>query len=170
MKPEDKITCADIEYVVSAWFNWRQNLIVPNISWGLGIHECDLLICSKVGFCTEVEIKISKADLIKDKEKSHGHNSDKIKFLYFAIPDYLNTDEIISHIPERAGILTIKNNGKRLVVSEIKEPQRNINAIKLTEKEQYEIARLGTMRIFGMKLKIKKLQDLLDETRSRTAV
>jgi hypothetical protein len=142
------------------------NLIVPNISWGLGLHECDLLICSKTSYCTEVEIKISKSDLIKDKEKSHGHNSDKIKFLYFAIPDYLNTDEIISHIPERAGILVVRNNGKRLVVSKIREPQRNITAVKITNQERYEIARLGTMRIFGMKLKIKKLQDLLNETRN----
>jgi len=148
-----EISTEEMEYIIANHFGIRTNLIVPNVSWGLGIHECDLLICTKSGYCTEIEIKISAADLKKDKEKQHGHNSDKIKYLYFAIPDYLNTEEIISHIPERAGILTIRNNGKRFVVLHEREPQRNVKATKLTTQEQYEMARLGSLRIWGLKNK-----------------
>ena len=146
-----EISTEEMECVLANHFGIRTNLIVPNVSWGLGIHECDLLICSKSGYCTEIEIKISKSDLIKDKDKSHGHNSNKIKYLYFAIPDHLVTDEIISHIPERAGILAVRDNGRRLVVKRIREPKRNVNAIKLTIEEQYDMARLGSLRIWGLK-------------------
>ena len=45
------------------FFNYRANLIVPNISWGLGLHECDLLVLTSSGYATEIEIKVSKADL-----------------------------------------------------------------------------------------------------------
>lgn len=169
------ITSVEIERVVAYKFGIRTNLIVPNISWGLGIHECDLLIVSKSGYCTEIEIKVSKSDLIKDKEKKHGHNSDKIKFLYFAIPDYLNTEEIISHIPEKAGILTIRDNGRRLVVLKEREPQKNIKAVKLTDQEMYQVARLGALRLWSLKDNIinqkhyiNKLKDQVKDYEKKT--
>ena len=75
-----KITTHKIEVALANHFNYRLNLIVPNISWGAFIwHECDLFIVSKAGYCTEIEIKISKSDLKKDFEKKHNHESDKIK-------------------------------------------------------------------------------------------
>jgi len=44
-----------------------------------------------------------EADLIKDKEKKHGHDCGKFKELYFAIPAKLLKDK--EHIPVQAGIL-----------------------------------------------------------------
>lgn len=149
----DKITSADMEHEVARYFNWRQNLIVPNVSWGLGLHECDLLICSKSGYCTEVEIKISRADLIKDKEKSHGHKSNKIKYLYFAIPEALDKPEIIEHIPERAGILVVYwwEYGGHYKVKYTREPVKNACCRALTGEEQYKMASLGAMRVWDLK-------------------
>lgn len=146
------ITTAEMEIAVANYFGVRQNLIVPNISWGLDIHECDLLICSKSGYLTEVEIKISKSDLIKDKEKRHGHYNQRIKALYFAIPDYLYTEEIIAHIPNRAGILTVRYNGKRFVVLAEREAEKS-KGIAMTESEKFNMARLGALRIWNLKRK-----------------
>lgn len=42
------MTCTQIETLVARKWNFRQNIIVPNVSWGLKIHECDLLIASKI--------------------------------------------------------------------------------------------------------------------------
>ena len=81
------LTAKDIEISVAKYMDPRVNLIVPNASWGLGLHECDLLVISKAGYASEVEIKVSKADLLRDREKRHGHASDRIKALWFALPE-----------------------------------------------------------------------------------
>lgn len=143
-----------MESCVANFFGITQNLIVPNISWGLGIHECDLLIISKSGYATEVEIKISLADLIKDKKKWHNHDSPKIKYLYFAIPDYLEKN--IKHIPEHAGILTVNTSTTRFICSVLRKPEIN-NKYKFSDREMYKAARLGAIRVWSLKRKINAL-------------
>ena len=113
-----------MELVLSSYFNSRTNLIVPNVSWGLNLHECDLLIVTPAGYAWEVEIKTTKYDLIRDGEKIHKHGSKKIKYLYFAIPEYLL--EWQDHIPVRAGILVVKyfsENSHGLIVKKIRDPE-----------------------------------------------
>lgn len=149
-----KLKTIDIEIAIANYFNIRKNLIVPNISWGLDIHECDLLMISKCGYATEIEIKISKSDLIKDKLKSHKHISKKIKNLYFAIPEYLL--EFKEHAPERSGIIVVDNDGWCQVV---RKPVPSSKPYKFTDKERYNVARLGAMRIWGLKRKIRNLNN-----------
>lgn len=153
------MTTWEIVYAISRKFNYRQNLIVPNISWGFFIHECDVFIVTKSGYAIEVEIKITKSDLIKDKRKTHGHRSNKIKRLYFAIPEKMIKH--IEHIPQRAGIITVNPHGRCTV---IRKPVINTNAIKLTDQEKFMVARLGALRIWGLqqtnymlKKKVKEL-------------
>lgn len=154
-----KLRSIDIELAVSNYFNPRQNLVVPNVSWGMFGHECDLLILTKAGYAWEVEIKVTKSDLIKDKQKPHGHNDRKIKHLYFAIPDYLEPH--IEHIPERAGILTIYtgDNQRKPKCRTFRKPRANQNSYKFTDKDKYQIARLGALRIWGLKRNIVRLSN-----------
>jgi hypothetical protein len=140
-----KIKCIDIEIAVAHYFSWRVNLIVPNVSWGMFIHECDLLIVTKAGYCYEIEIKTSRSDLKADMQKRHGHQSKIIKKLYFAIPDYLS--DCIEFIPARAGIITVSAQDRCKC---IREPEI-MQAPKLTDNERFQVARLGTMRIWVMK-------------------
>jgi hypothetical protein len=132
----------------------------------MDMHECDLLICSKAGYLTEVEIKTSVADLRADAKKAHGHRSARIKRLFFAIPDYLfDTEEKaqkITHLmPDRAGILTVTS----IAAAEIRKgwaprtkiwrkPVENRAAGKITSAEKYKMARLGALRIWGLKRKL----------------
>jgi hypothetical protein len=120
----------DIELAVARYFGYRQNLVVPNVSWGLGLHECDLLILSKNGYL----------------QKGHGHRSNRIKQLYFAIPSTLA--KYYEYIPRRAGILVVnsKHNVYRIAKAEI-----NKNARASTVEERYQMARLGALRICGLK-------------------
>ena len=92
----------EVELAVANYFGIRQHLIVPNVMWGFtGLnYEADLVIVTKAGYAKEVEIKVSRADLIKDKEKRYNHDFKKFKELYFAIPKKLLKD--IEHIPKRA--------------------------------------------------------------------
>jgi hypothetical protein len=140
---------AEIEWAVAHFFNPYKKLIVPNISWGLGLHECDLLILSNSGYAWEIEIKVSKADLIADKKKMHGHYSDKIKDLYFAIPDYLKP--YISHVPKRAGIILVYKNRR---CKKIRNPISASHPYRFTKKERLKMAELGAMRIWGLKKKL----------------
>lgn len=139
----------DIELLIANYFNKRLNMIIPNISWGLGLHECDILIITKDNYCYEIEIKTSKADLKKDAKKYHRHYNEKIKKLYFAIPESLI--ESIDLIPERAGILICSDRVKVLRRAKINK------AIKLTDKEVLHAGKLASMRIWNLKKKLKLL-------------
>ena len=140
------ISTEEIEYCIANHFGVRTNLIIPNISWGFGVHECDLIILSKAGYCTEIEIKISAADLKKDMLKNHNHKSNKIKYLYFAIPSYLA--RYIEHIPLNAGIFIITSKHRVFCIA---KPLQNKTCRAITEHEQYELARLGALRIWSLK-------------------
>lgn len=141
----------DMELALARYFGVRTNLIVPNVSWGMDTHECDLFILTPSGYGREVEIKISKSDLIRDKEKNHGHLSSKIKFLDFAIPDYL--EEFIYEIPDRAGVILVDSKTKWRWCKRVRKPVRN-SKYKYSDEERLQLARLGAMRIWGLKRKI----------------
>lgn len=167
-----KLKTIDIEIAVAMYLNPRVNLIVPNIGWGMFIHECDLLVITKHGYATEIEIKTSRADLIKDKNKGHNHENRRVKCLYFAIPDYLLLYQ--EHIPERAGIIVVDSKHEfflnykigrinfcpEMLCETIREPKSNKTPYKFKDKEMYNVARLGAMRIWGLKRKIIKLNEL----------
>lgn len=140
----------DIEIAAAEYFGPRANVIVPNVSWGMGIHECDLLVMTKSGCLYEVEIKVTKSDLVRDAEKRHGHSDrrNRIKGLYFAIPDSIIDCQ--NHIPERAGILVVDT---RRRCKAIRFP-KIMSSYSCTDKEQYEFARLGALRIWNLKRNI----------------
>lgn len=149
----------DIEIAVMVYLGTRANLIVPNVSYGMDLHECDILSLSRSGYATEVEIKVSYHDLLKDKEKWHGHHDKKIAQLFFAVPELLE-GRALNVIPERAGLFVAKKVYEGLVeIVQVKGCQRNENALKWTDEERCKLARLGTMRILKLKEKIVKLQN-----------
>jgi hypothetical protein len=150
-----KLKTIDVELSVVKYLKPRINLIVPNISWGLNIHECDLFVLSKSGYATEIEIKVSRSDLKKDLDKRHHHKSNKIKKLYFAIPDYMLCD--IELIPKHAGILIVNQRGRCTLH---REAVINEKSYKFSDAERFQVARLGALRIWNLKKRIKKLQDL----------
>ena len=153
----NKITTINMELILVHHFKPRTKLIVPNVSWGLGIHECDLLILSQTGYATEIEIKVSAYDLVKDKKKRHKHDSHKIKYLYFAIPHYL--EELIGEIPERAGVIIVRpsNYNGKLFCDIVRKPKVH-GHYKFSEEERYKLARLGALRIWTLKQNIQKLK------------
>jgi hypothetical protein len=47
------MTTGEIEFIVAnQWLDWRSQIVVPNISWGANIHECDLIALNKNGYAT----------------------------------------------------------------------------------------------------------------------
>lgn len=158
----------EIEIMLMSYFNIRRNVIVPNVSWGLSLHECDLLVLTPANNLIEIEIKTSLADLKADKKKGHKHSNNKISKLYFAIPDYLEPN--IDLIPEHAGILIARSEYKEGIAKGLKnreyfsgitkkrEAKLNGSKIELDDTIRQELCRLGTMRIFNLKKQIKNLK------------
>lgn len=144
----------EIELALARYFNTRENLIVPNISWGLGLHEIDLLVLTSSAYAYEIEIKTSLSDLKADKNKKHQHLSNKIRRLYFAIPLELK-EKALNNIPERAGLFTIEENTK---VTLIKPPLINLRARKFNDKEIKKLYELSNMRLWNLKEVIYRLQ------------
>lgn len=140
----------DIEIAVANYFNYRVNLIVPNVYWGMGLnHEADLLILSRAGYATEVEIKVSKADLARDSSKHHGHESDIVKAFWFAVPTILK-DYALANIPEEAGLLEIweRKAGDSIQrrARMVKAPKLRPHSRKFSDSEREQLARLAAMR------------------------
>ncbi len=128
-------------------FHFRRNIVVPNVYWGFGLdYEADLLVVSKAGYTTEVEIKVNKNDLLKDpmKKKFRKGLPTKISFFYYAVPEYL-VELAMETFDERFGIIGIT---KRLgyEVSFHRDSPRLHGSRALSEEEKNTLLRLGVMR------------------------
>ena len=151
------IKLIEMEVAIATYFGVRSNIIIPNVSWGLDIHECDLLIIRPSGLAIEVEIKRYKQDLINDFKKQHHHNSSKIKQLYYAIPED-NYEKWRIYIPEIAGIITVGRLGSSNSWVKIKRKAPINHSRNLSDEEIKKASQLGCMRIWKLKRKIITLQ------------
>lgn len=140
-------SAAQLEVAVMRYFNPRVNICVPNISWGLDLHECDVLVLTPSGLAYEVEIKISRADILADKKKAHGHNDKKIARLYFCVPSFL-VDFAGQHIPERAGLLSVAEPGFAWA-KKVREA-RISSDYRWSAEQRHKLAHLGCMRLLPL--------------------
>jgi hypothetical protein len=176
-----KLHSGHIEVAVAKLLGWRTNTIVPNVSWGLGLrHECDMLVLDQRGRFTEIEIKISVADLRADLKKGHGHRSEIISRLVFAMP--LDLCEKWDHlVPSGCGIIAVdwaKRNkfigpdrALKMVTLTVPEAQwyrgSKHKVIKMpSEKQVIKFMNLGCMRIWSLKEVNHRLQREIKELRS----
>jgi hypothetical protein len=154
--------CIEVEEAVARMFDIRRHIIVPNVSWGLFLHECDLLVVRPSGYAIEVEIKVSKSDLKKDAGKKHGHRSHKIKELYFAVPRDLY-EAAVEYAPGDAGIICVGLGDTtwwpdKLFASIERPAVTRKDARPLSEGEMLQLGKLGTMRIWKLKSKLIAMQ------------
>ena len=70
----------------SGLFSVRNDIIIPNLSWGLLNHEADLAVLNKTGYLTEIEIKRSLADLRADFRKDVYHCDERVYKFYYCLP------------------------------------------------------------------------------------
>lgn len=157
-----KLTTREIEVAVVEWLGVRERLTVPNVSWGLNMHECDLLTLNKSGYASEIEIKVSKSDLKADAHKSHLHRSNRIRHLYFAMPKEMECCE--EFVPIQAGIVLVWHDADaygdkpRYRCQLVRRPITNKCARKFTPEEVLDLARLGTLRIWTLKRRVLELE------------
>lgn len=167
VKDSKNPTTGEIEEFLVQLYNPREYICVPNISWGLGLHECDMLFLDRNNLLTEIEIKRSRADLKADALKPHGHRDSRIAALYFCMPEKIA--DSIAGVPERAGILVLspyisdwrpKSDPRTtMCVTLLRPAVPNKNARALNAGEIFTMGRLLGLRYWELRDKCRKAQN-----------
>lgn len=169
---DTKRSLYEIEIALAKYdqFNFIRNIVAYNVngmSQSLSIHhECDMLVLSKSGYLTEIEIKRSWTDFLADFKKSHSHEGrGLIKYFYYCVPHSI-IDRVYNKLQELnieyTGVIAydeelnlsikghryIDHNNKVAYIVREQHPNR-----KLFIEEQLQVARFGAMR--SVKLKEK---------------
>jgi hypothetical protein len=154
------MTATEIEIAVALHFGYLENIIVPNVSYGMHFqHELDLLVVRPTGYAIEVEIKVDPSDIKADALKRHHHAGrvadQLLKALWFAVPERLENHP---DIPKHAGILSVYKYERdvRLHVKVIRSARNNPKARRLNDKELRNLGRLAAMRIWTLKTKLMR--------------
>lgn len=162
-----KLTIDEIELAIvnSTLFNKRTDIFVPNVSWGLLNHEADLVIMTKSGYLTEIEIKRSWEDFKADFKKDHQHDDEKVYKFYYCVPSSIK-DKVIELLRSKyeyiPAVLSYTDEGG-VYDLRVGNPYTK-GARKLFLEEQLTIARLGCMRVWNLK---QKLVDIMHNNESR---
>lgn len=168
MNTKRTITEIEIALAHSCSFDFRRNIVVFNVNGWSGklpiFHECDMLLCTKSGYLTEIEIKRTWSDFLADFKKKHKHeNMGLIKYFYYCLPQSFDLNKIYDILEENnvnySGIyfydeyMNLQFHGCR--VSQDDYQNRCLQGYKkLTTEQQLEVARLGAMRVIGLKEKL----------------
>lgn len=140
-------------------FYWGRNFVALPNSNSFTSWEADLLICSRAGFLTEIEIKVNIQDWRNDKKKrkfipksdgGRAYGWGFIKQFYYAVPAEMAHRHVEIGIPEWAGVYSIEKVPGFIIAGAnlIKPAQILSNHRKLTDKQLLEFARLAAIRIW----------------------
>lgn len=157
----------ELELAVVSFFDKRAELIVPNVSWGLGLnYEADLMILNKNEYLYEVELKVSKSDMKADLKKHRAHSCRYVKRLYYGFPEEL-FETALQILPEDVGLIAAyyDNYGRAKAMEKRKPKDRECQKMPL--RQQYELARLGALRIWNLKNIIRSRNPYFGQTEIR---
>ena len=159
------MTVKDIQALLAEYWGIRNNIIVPNVSWGLLDYEADLLVMNKSGYVTEVEIKRSWSDFLADfKKDENAHKSEIIYQFWYCVPDAIYNDcieklkEVYPDIIDRPNVISYSDNGVLNFHGKGASYCRG-NHRKLFLEEQLKLARLGALRYWSSEFKRLRTAD-----------
>lgn len=148
--------------IATSIFPWRRYVVVPNVSWGLLPHEADLVALSDADWLSEIEIKITKADFLADRDK-YKHQLVKpalISAFYYAMPLVVWEKCSPEDLPAGAGLILIgdryRGDGNPQAFLKQK-PVDNAGARKLRQDEREQLLRLGYIRYWCRENAVERL-------------
>ena len=166
-----ELTVKDIQALLAEYFGIRNNIIVPNVSWGLLDYEADLLVMNKTGYVTEIEIKRSWSDFLADfKKDENAHKSEIIYQFWYCVPDGLYKDcieklkEVYPDSLDRPNVISYSDSGVLNFHGKSASYCRGKHR-KMFLEEQLKLARLGAMRYWSSEFKrIKNESEIESES------
>lgn len=161
----------EIALAKSDTFNYLRNIVAFNVTGSnaqlrIG-HECDMLVLSKSGYLTEIEIKRTWQDFLNDFKKKHNHDGRGImKYFYYCVPQNMVEkvyDKLDENKTDYSGVITYDEDlnlnfkGYRYVdhLDNVKYFTREMHPHrKLFIEEQLQVARFGAMRAIMLREKL----------------
>jgi hypothetical protein len=140
------------ELVVASMFPIPRHMCVANVAWSLLPYEADLIAVTQAGYMIEVEIKISLSDLKREDAKAKWRSrsfGELVSRFYYAMPGELwDKPAAQAAIRPGAGVIVIREVGNVLRVEMVREAERT-SARALTQREQFDLARVGSYRAWS---------------------
>ena len=163
-----ELSVKEIQALLADYWGIRNNIIVPNVSWGMLDYEADLLIMNQTGYVMEIEIQRSWSDFLADFKKDEvAHKSEIIYQFWYCVPD-----EIYSKCKEKLKEVYPDSIGRPNIISYTDSGMLNFHGKaasycsgkhrKLYLEEQLKLARLGTLRYWNSEFKRLRTADEKD--------
>jgi len=149
---------------VGSLFYCRRYVVIPNLSWGFLNHEADLIALSTSKILHEIEIKVSVADMKAELKKKHIHGDQRVSALWYAVQSEI-AEQVKPMLPDRAGLVAVSVRyssdwGRNVFVTKIlKRPRLKNPTYKISAKEEYQLLRLGVMRMWSTRYRNVFLKD-----------
>ena len=74
------------EMIIRKEVSLRNEIAIPNLSWGMLEYEADLVVINKTGYMREYEIKRSFQDLKADFKKKCYHDAEQVYQFFYVLP------------------------------------------------------------------------------------
>lgn len=74
------------EMIIRQEVSLRNEIAIPNLSWGMLPYEADLVVINKTGYMREYEIKRSFQDLKADFKKKCYHDAEQVYQFFYVLP------------------------------------------------------------------------------------
>lgn len=95
-------------FALARYWNWWETQMITEFEIDGG--RADLVLVSRAGYATEIEIKVSRGDWRNDREKlkwmAHGWTRPHVSRFFYAVPAQL-VSAIPAWVPADAGILAV---------------------------------------------------------------
>ena len=142
-------------------FPSRLWILVPRVSWGMHVDECDLLALSHSGFAQSVEIKVSMGDLRREFRKrkylfSVNPEDKWFRGRWFAVP-YLMQDKALPLIPVQFGVFSVHESG---FVERVRMPAVNKKAMRWPIERRLALARNCMIKYWAEIAKAKEREQV----------
>lgn len=172
MVTDFKWTEHNISRAIAFQFFKRSTVIVPRCHWAGS--EADLLVVHKDLRLTDIEIKISRADLKADYGKDKWIDNPirywsrrntpvatplvkrqwpaKVWKHYYALPSEIWDDSLFTHLPPASGVLLLRKDGRYdngIAIWPKRHARPNRDAKPISAADAIDIARLANLRMWA---------------------
>jgi len=141
-------------FALATHFPWWEHKLVTELEIDGG--RADLVLVSKAGYATEIEIKVSRGDWRNDRDKlkwmAHGWTRPHVSRFFYAVPEQL-ANQIPVWVPKDAGILVVRAGSGRDHVRE-QRAARRFAARKLSDAQLTQIERAFYYRFWRQHMEV----------------
>ena len=144
-------------FALARRWDWMHNRLITE--WDIdGLRE-DVVIVSRAGYATVIEIKISRTDWEKDRDKRRWP-AEQIARFFYAVPQQVLVRGIPAHVPEHCGILTVREGGHWAGYDTVHEERaaRRMPAAKLSDQQLRKIDEAFYYRFWRLHMERERLR------------